>query len=111
MIIYQGNEEGNTLKTITEVTVMSTYMPKGKTERQWYVLDAEGRTLGEVAVEAAVSSMTVVFFSSNDRIVFACNSGEAAYFANTKIEMQAIKSGITNFTIFVVVFFILFVPF
>ena len=33
---------------------MSTYMPKGKTERQWYVLDAEGRTLGEVAVEAAV---------------------------------------------------------
>ena len=33
---------------------MSTYMPKGKTERQWYVLDAEGRTLGEVAVAAAV---------------------------------------------------------
>ena len=33
---------------------MSTYMPKGKPERQWYVLDAEGRTLGEVAVEAAV---------------------------------------------------------
>ena len=33
---------------------MSTYMPKGKTERQWYVLDAAGRTLGEVAVEAAV---------------------------------------------------------
>ena len=55
--------------------------------------------------------MTVVFFSSNDRIVFACNSGEAAYFANTKIEMQAIKSGITNFKIFVVVFFISFVPF
>ena len=33
---------------------MSTYMPKGNPERQWYVLDAEGRTLGEVAVEAAV---------------------------------------------------------
>lgn len=32
---------------------MSTYMPKGECERQWYVLDAEGRTLGEVAVEAA----------------------------------------------------------
>ena len=32
---------------------MSTYMPKGDCERQWYVLDAEGRTLGEVAVEAA----------------------------------------------------------
>ena len=28
-------------------------MPKGDCERQWYVLDAEGRTLGEVAVEAA----------------------------------------------------------
>ena len=29
-------------------------MPKGDiTDRQWYVLDAEGRTLGEVAVEAA----------------------------------------------------------
>jgi large subunit ribosomal protein L13 len=28
-------------------------MPKGKTERQWYVLDAAGRTLGDVAVEAA----------------------------------------------------------
>jgi len=39
---------------ITEVTIMSTYMPKGDiTDRQWYVLDAEGRTLGEVAVEAA----------------------------------------------------------
>lgn len=33
---------------------MSTYMPKGDIERQWYVLDAAGRTLGEVAVEAAV---------------------------------------------------------
>ncbi|MBO5857249.1 MAG: 50S ribosomal protein L13 [Clostridia bacterium] len=34
--------------------MMSTYMPKGDfTDRQWYVLDAEGRTLGEVAVEAA----------------------------------------------------------
>ncbi len=34
---------------------MSTYMPKGDIEnRQWYILDAEGRTLGEVAVEAAV---------------------------------------------------------
>ncbi len=33
---------------------MSTYMPKGDiVDRQWYVLDAEGRTLGEVAVEAA----------------------------------------------------------
>ncbi len=33
---------------------MSTYMPKGDlNDRQWYVLDAEGRTLGEVAVEAA----------------------------------------------------------
>ena len=32
---------------------MSTYMPKDDCERQWYVLDAEGRTLGEVAVEAA----------------------------------------------------------
>ncbi len=33
---------------------MSTYMPKGDIkDRQWYVLDAEGRTLGEVAVEAA----------------------------------------------------------
>ena len=33
---------------------MSTYMPKGDFERQWYVLDAAGRTLGDVAVEAAV---------------------------------------------------------
>lgn len=33
---------------------MSTYMPKaGDITRQWYVLDAAGRTLGEVAVEAA----------------------------------------------------------
>ncbi len=32
---------------------MSTYMPKGAAERQWYVLDAEGKTLGAVAVEAA----------------------------------------------------------
>lgn len=33
---------------------MSTYMPKAAdTSREWYVLDAAGRTLGEVAVEAA----------------------------------------------------------
>lgn len=32
---------------------MSTYMPKGVTEHQWYLLDAAGRTLGDVAVEAA----------------------------------------------------------
>ncbi len=33
---------------------MSTYMPKaGDISREWYVLDAEGRTLGDVAVEAA----------------------------------------------------------
>lgn len=34
---------------------MSTYMPKaGDISRKWYVLDAEGKTLGKVAVEAAV---------------------------------------------------------
>lgn len=33
---------------------MSTYMPKaGDITRTWYVLDAEGKTLGEVATEAA----------------------------------------------------------
>ena len=34
---------------------MSTYMANPQNvERNWYVLDAEGRTLGELAVEAAV---------------------------------------------------------
>lgn len=34
---------------------MSTYMPKaGEIDRKWYVLDADGRTLGSVAAEAAV---------------------------------------------------------
>lgn len=34
---------------------MSTYMPKaGDITRKWYVLDAEGKTLGKVATEAAV---------------------------------------------------------
>lgn len=33
---------------------MSTFMPKaGDVNRSWYVLDAEGRTLGSVAAEAA----------------------------------------------------------
>ncbi|MEG0979393.1 MAG: 50S ribosomal protein L13 [Oscillospiraceae bacterium] len=33
---------------------MSTYMPKaGDITRSWYVLDADGRTLGSVATEAA----------------------------------------------------------
>lgn len=33
---------------------MSTYMPKaGDITRKWYVLDAAGKTLGKVAVEAA----------------------------------------------------------
>ncbi|HIU36456.1 MAG TPA: 50S ribosomal protein L13 [Candidatus Fimenecus excrementigallinarum] len=33
---------------------MSTYMPKaGDISRDWYVLDADGRTLGDVATEAA----------------------------------------------------------
>lgn len=34
---------------------MSTYMPKaGDITRKWYVLDADGKTLGDVAVQAAV---------------------------------------------------------
>ena len=33
---------------------MSTYMPKaGDITRKWYVIDAEGKTLGQVAVKAA----------------------------------------------------------
>ncbi|MDD6021565.1 MAG: 50S ribosomal protein L13 [Acutalibacteraceae bacterium] len=34
---------------------MSTFMAKaGEVERKWYLIDAEGRTLGSVAAEAAV---------------------------------------------------------
>ncbi len=34
---------------------MSTYMPKaGDITRQWYLIDGAGRTLGEIATEAAV---------------------------------------------------------
>lgn len=34
---------------------MSTFMPNAQTiERKWYVIDAEGKTLGKVATEAAV---------------------------------------------------------
>lgn len=34
---------------------MSTYMAKaGEVERKWYLIDAEGKTLGSVAAEAAV---------------------------------------------------------
>ena len=34
---------------------MSTYMPKaGDITRKWYVIDAEGKTLGAVAAKAAV---------------------------------------------------------
>lgn len=34
---------------------MSTYMAKkGEVERKWYVIDASGKALGKVAVEAAV---------------------------------------------------------
>ena len=34
---------------------MSTFMPKAdEIERNWYVLDAAGKTLGRVAAEAAV---------------------------------------------------------
>ena len=33
---------------------MSTYMPKAKeVSRKWYVLDAEGKSLGRVATKAA----------------------------------------------------------
>ena len=34
---------------------MSTFMPKAdEIERKWYVIDAEGKTLGKLAVEAAM---------------------------------------------------------
>ena len=34
---------------------MSTYIAKkGEVERKWYVIDAAGKPLGKVAVEAAV---------------------------------------------------------
>lgn len=37
-----------------EVTVMNTYMPnESAIERKWYVVDAEGKTLGRLAAEVA----------------------------------------------------------
>ena len=41
-------------KSVKGIKIMSTYMPKAADlDRKWYVLNADGRTLGEVAVEAA----------------------------------------------------------
>lgn len=42
-------------KSNSEVNAMSTYMPKaGDITRKWYLLDAEGKSLGHVAAQAAV---------------------------------------------------------
>ncbi len=46
-------KQQNAIKT--EEKSMSTYMPKaGDITRKWYLLDAEGKTLGHVAAKAAV---------------------------------------------------------
>ena len=48
MIIYAGT------KKLNGGNVMSTYMPKaGEITRKWYVIDAAGKPMGKVAVEAA----------------------------------------------------------
>ena len=48
MIIYAGT------KKLIGGKVMSTYMPKaGDIVRKWYVIDAAGKPMGKVAVEAA----------------------------------------------------------
>lgn len=48
MIIYAGTKKTN------GGNVMSTYMPKaGDITRKWYVIDAAGKPMGKVAVEAA----------------------------------------------------------
>ncbi len=48
MIIYAGT------KKLNGGNVMSTYMPKaGDITRKWYVIDAAGKPMGKVAVEAA----------------------------------------------------------
>ena len=53
----------------------------------------------EAAVDAAVSSITVVFFSSNDCIVFAWYSVDVVNLANTNIDSNVIISGIIIFII------------
>ena len=36
---------------------MKTYMPRGNIERKWYVVDAEGKTLGRLASQVAAVLM------------------------------------------------------
>ena len=36
---------------------MKTYMPHGNIERKWYVVDAEGKTLGRLASQVAAVLM------------------------------------------------------
>ena len=54
----------------------------------------------EAAVEAAVSSMTVVRFSSRAAMVPACSSGDAAYLDTTNMENRATASGTITLMIF-----------
>ena len=54
----------------------------------------------DAAVDAAASSMTVVFLSSNDWIVFALNSVEEVNRAITKNDSNAITIGISANKIF-----------
>ena len=45
---------------------MSTYMPKaGDITRKWYVLDADGKTLGAVAAEAAKIWVIIIHIRSS----------------------------------------------
>lgn len=69
---------------------MSTFVPSGKTiDRKWYVLDAEGQTLGRLATKAA----SVLSGKLNPQYVPYIDTGDHVIVINAeKVRLTGLKS-------------------
>ena len=68
---------------------MSTYFPKGEIARKWFVIDAEGQTLGRLATHAA----RILSGKNNPRYTPFLDTGDHVIVINAeKVRITGLKS-------------------
>jgi len=68
---------------------MSTYFPKGENARKWFVIDAEGQTLGRLATHAA----RILSGKDNPRYTPFLDTGDHVIVINAeKVRITGLKS-------------------
>jgi len=69
---------------------MSTYFPKGEIARKWFVIDADGQTLGRLATRAA----RILIGKDSPRYTPFIDTGDHVIVINAeKVKLTGLKSG------------------